>query len=103
MIDENRLRSRFFLPALFLNSETFLALFLQVFITEDRFVTGAGWLYSQANSHHLGPFDLVQVVPAYIKGVIVLSQANICGLEFICASCTKRMDTPLDNLHEASI
>ena len=51
-------------------SETFLPLFLQVFITEDRFVTGAGWLYSQANSHRLGPFDLVQVVPAYIKGLI---------------------------------
>ena len=69
--------------------ETFLPLFLQVFITEDRFVTGAGWLYSQANSHRLGPFDLAQVVPAYIKGVIVLSQANICGLEFICAGCTE--------------
>ena len=54
-------------------SETFPPLFLQVFITEDRFVTGAGWLYSQANSHRLGPFDLAQVVPACIKGVIVLS------------------------------
>ena len=60
-----------------------------MFITEDRFVTGAGWLYSQANSHRLGPFNLVQVVPAYIKGVIVLLQANICGLEFICAGCTE--------------
>ena len=60
-----------------------------MFITEDRFVTGAGWLYSQANSHRLGPFDLVQVVPAYMKGVIVLSQGNICGLEFICAGCTE--------------
>ena len=58
-----------------------------MFITEDPFVTGAGWLYSQANSHHLGAFDLVQVVPAYVKGVIILSQANICGLEFICAGC----------------
>ena len=70
-------------------SETFLPLFLQVFITEDRFVTGAGWLYSQANGHRLGPFDLAQVVPAYIKGVIVLSLANICGLEFSCAGCTE--------------
>ena len=60
-----------------------------MFITEDRFFTGAGWLYSQANSHRLGPFDLVQVVPGYIKAVIVLSRANICGLEFICAGCTE--------------
>ena len=53
-----------------------------MFITEDRFVKGACWLHSQANSYRLGPFDLVQVVAAYIKGVIVLSQANIVGLEF---------------------
>jgi len=26
--------------------------------------TGAVWLYSQANSYRLGPFDLVRVVPA---------------------------------------
>ena len=59
------------------NLGLFFRYFFKCFITEYRFVTGAGWLYSQAICHRLRPLDLVQVVPAYIKCVIVLSQANI--------------------------
>ena len=41
------------------------------------FVTGAVWLYSQANSHRLGPFLLVQVV---IKGPLYFRKPILVGL-----------------------
>ena len=46
------------------------------------FVTGAVWLYSEANSHRLGPFDLV--FSSCYKGVVVLASQYLSAWIWLC-------------------